>query len=130
MFGSRINCRACHTQTGSDFKGDVLVQATADTCVACHGEDYRSLLDQWIHEVGSHLQEANDVFERLNKRLESLRAQGRAVPEEVDALAKQASHNLHLVLAGNGIHNKNYAFNLLDAVRASVRRAEDLLPPP
>jgi len=130
MFGSRINCQACHTQAGSDFKGDALVKATADTCVACHGEDYRALLDQWIHEISSHLQEADDVFQRLNKRLESLRARGQKVPEEVNVLARQASANLHLVRAGNGIHNKNSAFNLLDVARASVRRAEDLLPPP
>jgi cell division protein ZapA (FtsZ GTPase activity inhibitor) len=130
MFGSRLNCQACHAKAGSDFKGDPLIQATAAQCVACHGEHYRNKLDQWIHEIEANLKETTQAADRLTSRVERLRSENREIPEQAKVLLASVNHNLRLVRAGNGIHNKNYALNLLDLSNASIRQAEALLPAP
>lgn len=114
MFGSRLNCRACHTQSGSDFKGDPLVQATQATCVACHGEDYRKLFDQWVNEIDSSVKEVEASLARVETRIKELREAGQTISPEVEHRVGQARSNLHFVKSGNGIHNKNYALQLLD----------------
>ncbi len=114
MFGSRLNCRACHTEEGSDFKGDVLIQATQSTCVACHSDDYRQLFDQWMSEIASSLTEVEATLERVDAQLKVLKDSGVTVsPEHVQRI-DQARTNLLFVKSGNGIHNKNYALQLLD----------------
>lgn len=127
MFGSRVNCRACHTESGTDFKGTPLIQATAQTCIACHEEKYGTLLQQWLDELSSYLTESEKAMELLQKRIEEHRSQGKAVPAQVEELVAKAAHNLHLVRIGNGIHNKNYAAHLLDLSDDSLREAMQLL---
>jgi len=130
MFGSRINCQACHVQPGSDFKGEPLIKATATTCVACHADNYKALLDQWINEMSGRLKESVDGVDRLQKRIEQLKAKGQAIPPKAQELADRARQNLLLVKSGNGIHNKNYALILLDLCNVDVTQATAMLPEP
>lgn len=123
MFGSRLNCRACHTQPGNDFKGAPLVEATAQTCVACHGEDYRSLFDQWVHEITEYQRQAEEAMARVTARVDQIRSAGGTVPAGVDEAIAEAAHNIALVRSANGIHNKNYALQLLDLAVRSLDEA-------
>lgn len=124
MFGSRMNCRGCHTNPGTDFKGAPLVEATRKTCVACHGDDYVRLYDQWMEEIANYLRESEAGIERVAKRMEEIKARGRTVPARAEALLSQARGNIHLIQAGNGIHNKNYTLQLLDL---SIRGLDEAL---
>lgn len=130
MFGSRTNCRACHTQPGSDLKGASVITATASACVACHNESYGSTLDQWIHEIAVRLKECDNSLKELDKRIEQARSQGRDVPPRVLELAAQVRANVQFLQLGNGIHNRNYALVLLDISEAGLRQAAGLLPEP
>lgn len=130
MFGSRVNCRACHTEPGTDFMGRPLIEATASTCVACHEEKYGALLEQWIGEVSAYVQESEKALALVQQRIEERQAQGRAIPDRVHELVKMAAHNMHLVRIGNGIHNKNYAAHLLDASDDYLREAVQILNQP
>ncbi|OWY68463.1 hypothetical protein B7486_25950 [cyanobacterium TDX16] len=114
MFGSRINCRACHSQEGSDFKGDPLVRATEATCIACHGDDYKRLFDQWVSELESSVKEVEASLGRLDARIKEVQDAGQTVAQRVTDAALQARTNLNFVKAGNGMHNKNFAMQLLD----------------
>ncbi len=128
MFCSRIDCRACHTQPGSDSRGIQVIEATASACVACHDEQYRSTLDQWIHEIAARLKECDDSLKELDKRIEQARSQGRDVPPRVLELAAQARANVQFLQSGNGIHNRTYALVLLNISEASLGQAAGLLP--
>jgi nitrate/TMAO reductase-like tetraheme cytochrome c subunit len=130
MFGSRVNCRACHTEPGTDFKGTPLIAATAETCIACHEEKYGDLLQQWLGEISSYLGESEKAMELVRKRIEDHRAAGKPIPQRADELVGMAAHNLHLVRIGNGIHNKNYAAHLMDVSDDYLREAMDLLTRP
>ncbi len=114
MFGSRVNCRACHTQAGADFKGEPLIQATRETCLKCHGEDYRKLFDQWMSEIKSSVKELDASVQRVEAREKELRAAGHPLSPNVLQKIEDAKANLHFVKSGDGIHNKNYALQLID----------------
>lgn len=122
MFGSRINCRACHTKSTIDLKGDALVKATETTCIACHGADYERLFQQWRNEIDTYLKEAEAAQARVEKLINEWRSRGAVIPETVVAAFEEASINVRLVRAGNGIHNKTYALALLDI---SVRKLDE-----
>lgn len=127
MFGSRLNCRACHKEAGTDFKGDPLIEATADTCVACHEEKYGDLLRQWLQEIEAYLAESERALEQVRHRVEQRREEGKKVPERVEQLIDSAAHNIDLVKKGNGIHNRNFATTLLDSSDDMLRKAIELL---
>lgn len=114
MFGSRMNCRGCHTKSGSDFKGDPLVEATESTCVACHSEDYRDLFHQWIGEIKTYTDETEASLARVEQRAADLTESGRSLPRSIYDAISDAKFNLQLVKSGNGVHNKHYAMQLLD----------------
>ncbi|MEK6643066.1 MAG: NapC/NirT family cytochrome c [Planctomycetota bacterium] len=114
MFGSRINCRACHTQSGNDFKGDVLVSATKQACVACHSGDYEKLFDQWVNEIKHSLEETEKLLAGVQKRIDVMKASNTPIPASVADAIVAATTNIQLVKSGHGIHNKAYALQLLD----------------
>jgi nitrate/TMAO reductase-like tetraheme cytochrome c subunit len=124
MFGSRVNCQACHTKEAVDAKGDVLIKATEASCATCHGTDYEKLFKQWREEIKSYLAETDKSMQRVESRITELKAAGQPVEQRVlDAIA-QAKQNIQLIRAGNGIHNKGYALQLLET---STRRLDEAM---
>lgn len=127
MFGSRLNCRACHTESGSDFKGAPLIAASQAACAACHGDDYRQLFEQSLAELKTYVDEVQGLLTRVEADLQSARQAGRNIPEEAVRAIEQAKANLQFVRSGNGIHNKNYALQVLDVCRQDLDRASAAL---
>ena len=129
MFGSRINCRACHTKAATDLKGDGLIKATEATCVACHGDDYARLFQQWRNEIETSVKEAEAALTRVEGMMHEWRSRGAEVPEGVSDALEQARANVHFVRSGNGIHNKAYALKLLDwSIRSLDEAVMRLMP--
>lgn len=122
MFGSRINCRACHVKSATDMKGNELVKATESTCIACHGADYERLFQQWRDEIDAYLKEAEASRARVEQLIDQWRSREAPVPATAVAAFEEASANIRLVRAGNGIHNKTYALALLDV---SIRKLDE-----
>jgi nitrate/TMAO reductase-like tetraheme cytochrome c subunit len=114
MFGSRLNCQACHTKPGTDFKGDALIKATEATCLACHGSDYERLFEQWRAELATSLKETEAALARVDEQVKLLKASGKELPPDLAKLVEEARANTQFIRAGNGIHNKNYSLELLD----------------
>jgi nitrate/TMAO reductase-like tetraheme cytochrome c subunit len=113
MFGSRLNCRACHILQDTDVGGAPVIAATQDTCVACHGDDYRQLFDQWVGEIQSSVDELETSIARADAYFEARKSRGEAVSPDIVERLDRARANLAFVKSGNGIHNKNYALQLL-----------------
>lgn len=114
MFGSRMNCRACHSESGNDFKGDPLVKATEDTCLKCHGDDYRTVFQQWRGEIASQLAEARAALQRVDDRIKAIGVRAQSLPPRVRDGIENARTNIRLIETGNGVHNRTYAVSLLD----------------
>lgn len=124
MFGSRINCRACHTEPGSDFKGDPLIKATQEACIACHSGEYGKMFEQWTSEIETYLSEAEALLANAERRAAELEKAGRPLTRDSQVMLDQARENIRLVKAGRGIHNRHFALQLLDVAR---RRLTTLL---
>lgn len=124
---ARANCRACHILPTTDEKGDFLLKASPESCRGCHGEEYRTLFQQWRNAISSRLTEAQNLLSEVRAQLaQPAPGVDRRTPEE---LVARAAANIRLVAVGNGIHNKNYALNLLDQAILDLTEAQHLLSP-
>jgi len=120
MFGSRLNCRACHTEAGSDFKGGRLVEASKTACAVCHGDDYRALFDQWVAELKTYVEEVESGLARVDAALQAAKQSNRAISDEIMQRVENIRANLQFVRSGNGIHNKNYALQILEVCKRDM----------
>lgn len=113
MAGARASCRACHTDTGTDVKGDLVVTSTLTSCRGCHSEDYQQLFERWHDSIHARLEEADMLLQKVRSRTDAL-DENNAKDKEMLALVDRAGENIHFVSAANGLHNRNYAMMLLD----------------
>lgn len=120
MFGSRLNCRACHTEPGSDLKGGRLIEASKASCAACHGDDYGNLFDQWVAELKTYVEEVEAGIARVDADLLAAKQANRTIPDEITKRVETIRSNLRFVRSGNGIHNKNYALQILDVCKRDL----------
>lgn len=98
-----VDCIACHR--GEDHQGG------AQGCVACHGSDGASYLDDWKGELTSA---THDVSRLLS--------QARRSAPDHEAI-EVATHNLELVQDGRGVHNVWYALELLEHSKEQLNKA-------
>lgn len=123
MLGSRLNCRACHVMSGEDTKGDSVVKATEQSCIACHTDNYATLFAQQRSELDTAMQETKELLARVEKLAATAANVTSALREKID-LAKQ---NIHFVETAGGMHNKHYASRLLDTARRDLAEVEQSL---
>ena len=120
MFGSRLNCRACHTEPGTDFKGGRLIEASKSACAVCHGDDYSTLFDQWVAELKTYVEEVGASLTHVETMLQAAKQSNRAIPDQITQRVETIRSNLQFVRSGNGIHNKNYALQILDVCKRDL----------
>lgn len=120
MLGSRLNCRACHTQSAEDLKGDELLRATQQSCVGCHSDDYIQLFDQWKSELATYVRESEARLETLSAAAVRAEAEGRPLTDTLRQKLAHARENVRLVQTGGGMHNRHFALQLLDAARLAL----------
>lgn len=127
MFGARTNCYGCHSEAATGAKGHPVLTGTEATCVACHGEGYASLFEQWKAGVEFTLEDAQQAYDNARKALEE---KTDAMPEarkKAERLLAVAEADLNLVKRGNGIHNVTYSIELLDSVTTHAQQAIEAL---
>ncbi|MCC7262241.1 MAG: NapC/NirT family cytochrome c [Candidatus Latescibacteria bacterium] len=103
MFLAGISCEGCHfvpRQKGADK----IQSAGALACMACHGPRYAKMLDRWKGVLDERLALAR---RELTQAQGSLRAGCQALSD--------AEANLLLVERGHGVHNVDYALDVLAA---------------
>lgn len=120
MLGSRLNCRACHTQQGADPKGDVVVHATQQSCIHCHSDDYGKMYDDWKNEITIALREVETLLDRVDRQIAGMVEGNATIDPDIRTRVQSARHNLRLVQTGGGMHNKHFALQLLDAARREL----------
>ncbi|MCG3128121.1 MAG: hypothetical protein CHACPFDD_02997 [Phycisphaerae bacterium] len=127
MMGSRLNCRACHTHSARDMKGDLLVRATQRGCATCHGDEYIKLFDQWKGEIDGYVRESDARLAKVTAAAEAAAAAGRALPQALAERLAEARENVRLVRAGGGLHNRHFALQCLDAAREQLDEVDKAL---
>ncbi len=123
MFGSRTNCYGCHTSLGADMKGQHVLGASEKSCVACHGEQYGEMFQQWKEGVQMTLEDADATYQDARKTLDENTVASPEARRKATELLSLAQSDLDLVKRANGIHNVTFAIELLDAVTTNCSKA-------
>ncbi len=114
-FNMKVNCFACHTQDGYDYKGVQVKKGNPENCGACHTEDENKLVKKWKEDVLDILEEAEDMELEALEAIEAARGKvPDAAIKKAMAMVAEGQGNIKIVAAGGGVHNKKYSVLLLD----------------
>ncbi|NIA21347.1 MAG: hypothetical protein GWP05_05125 [Anaerolineaceae bacterium] len=133
MYLANVDCVACHEVPflgGKQHLDNMTTfEATAQACVECHGGAYKRMLPQWREIITEALAEAKA---ELAKAEAAYRAQPGGHPQKAKAgaLLEVARYNCEFVEKGHGVHNLEYATELLDKASTNAREVIRLLPKP
>jgi hypothetical protein len=94
-------------------------RAGEDGCIKCHGEDFRGILDEWHKTLKDATAEAKPSVEKARALA---RAAGKGNARAVQ-LAKDAEYNFLFVQYGHGVHNVEYAVDVLTKAKADADAA-------
>ncbi len=124
---ANVDCVACH-EVAAFTHGKAVVDAPSriadeQACLECHGKKMKGTLADWKSTVADSLAEAKAEVAKAEKAYAALAA---ADPRRAKAkpLLDAARHNCEFVEKASGVHNLDYALDLLD--KASDDAAEAL----
>jgi hypothetical protein len=129
MFGSRVNCLGCHTSRGEDPKGLPVLKTTQQACIVCHSHDYDQLFNQWLDRLKAEAKDAQELETRATLQMNNALNAGKEIPNEARAAIAKGHEALEFVKRSNGIHNRNYALDLLDYASNQFTIAIRLISP-
>jgi hypothetical protein len=92
-------------------------RAGEDGCIQCHGEDFRGILDEWHKTLKDAVADAKPAVDKA-RILARAGGGGKAVQ-----LAKDAEYNFLLIQYGHGVHNVEYAVDVLAKAKADAEAA-------
>lgn len=126
MFLANVDCIACHlvpkmAEATVPFLGQTF-RASETACLGCHGQEYKGILGEWEETVASALAEAKPAVERARELARAADASGRETRKAVQ-LARDAEYNYLFILYGKGIHNVDYAAEVLAKARSDAEAA-------
>lgn len=130
MFGSRVNCLGCHVSAGEGAKGLTVVKATKQACVVCHSQDYEQLFDQWLSRLAAGIKDVKHLESQAAKQLAAVGDDRPAARREAQATLAKGRAALAFVEQAEGIHNRNYALELLDYASEQFARTIETLGGP
>ncbi len=121
MFTMNVDCPACHyvRKMGPEavvFLGQTY-RAGEDGCIKCHGEDFRGILDEWHKTIKDAVADAKPAVDKA-RILARAGGGGKAVQ-----LAKDAEYNFLFIQYGHGVHNVEYAVDVLAKAKTDAEAA-------
>jgi hypothetical protein len=121
MFTTNVDCPACHYvrkmgPEAAQFLGQTF-RAGEDGCIKCHGEDFRGILDEWHKTLKDAMADAKPAVDKAR-----ILARAGGVSKAVQ-LAKDAEYNFLFVQYGHGVHNVEYAVDVLSKAKADAEAA-------
>jgi nitrate/TMAO reductase-like tetraheme cytochrome c subunit len=123
---AQVDCVACHEfpmgDHGKPGPGMVTYEVNENACMQCHGPAIKGLLGTWQAGLKDMQQQAEQGLAEAAKTVDAL-PEGSAPREDAQAALDQARHNLDYVEKAYGVHNPEYAFDLLDQVSALISKA-------
>jgi hypothetical protein len=126
MYKARTNCLGCHVEKKFNAKGQMIMQASAETCVRCHTKDHKKMLKDWKTELANEIKFSEEVEQEALEALAKSK-----LPEsklaEASKMLNEGRENLNIVKFGNGVHNKKYSIMLIDAAITHFENMMDYL---
>lgn len=117
MHQTNVDCVACHEDPSPEGAGHptdmTSYRATEKACLDCHGADMKGTLGQWQEIMSETLSEAQAQLGLAEKAYLSL-AEEHPQKAKAKELLEVARHNCEFVAKARGVHNVEYAMDLLD----------------
>jgi hypothetical protein len=116
MFRAQVSCVGCHTHLtpeGEKLAHQEKKEASRASCVACHGEGYDLMLDNWLDGAKKTLADYRAFMNQA--RTDYKNAEGaRKARAEVRRALSEVDFNYNFVREGHIPHNIQYAVSLLN----------------
>jgi hypothetical protein len=122
MWATKVHCIGCHQILGGipGHAPHATYEAGEKSCIECHGDDAKGMLADWKADMDEALKEATANLAKAGAAAKALGgAEGNG---QAAKLLDDARHNLKLVRYGRGVHNMEYAQEVLEAVSANAAR--------
>ena len=104
MYLAGIHCEGCHFLPREKEVG--FVQSASEvSCMACHGPRYSKMLDRWKNLLDERIDQGRRELTRVREKL------GPAGNRQI----ADVQANLRLVEHGHGVHNIDYALDILQS---------------
>jgi len=118
MWAAEIGCEECHTGVGNG-----MYRPSKETCVNCHEDEYTEIFDEWADETKAEIAELRELRIEVEDALKDADKRKRAT-QEFWTTYEAGLYNLKLVRndGTNGVHNREFAAAILDAVRKDFKK--------
>jgi nitrate/TMAO reductase-like tetraheme cytochrome c subunit len=125
MFSAQVSCDGCHTKLGGDGSQTFAFsnrEAQRQSCVACHGQGYDKMLDDWIRVSKQMLRKFKPSLDAAKRTLARAQKKGRDLTKQ-EAWLAEAQYNFDFVTRGQAVHNVEYGVKLM---KVATRKLEQV----
>lgn len=118
MWGADIGCQECHTAVEQG-----LYRPSKESCADCHEAEYVEIFDDWSSSTSKEIADLREMRVIVEEALRAADARKRDTKGAWERYQK-AVFNLKMVRndGTQGVHNREYASSILDAVRADFKK--------
>ena len=129
-FNASVECVACHAylfEMGNKHLTDMKVHETIEaSCQDCHGDANDGILGTWLDVFHESLDETKALLADAVKEYESATLDSKS-KKQVKRLLDDAKFNCEFIEKGRGVHNPEYALDVLDKAANDIAEAQDIL---
>lgn len=113
MFLVNVDCIGCHVSNANSHAMAQFIGQTSKPsekgCIKCHGDDVAGMMEEWKATIAEELAKTKSLMDKAQPVINS-----GAADAKTKKLFGDAKHNYELVKYGKGVHNMDYALNLLN----------------
>ena len=131
MFKAQVSCTGCHTHITPE--GEIMAhqdkkEASRNSCVTCHGENYDLMFDNW--KSGSQLA-MKDYKAFMNQCYADFKSAGgsKKLRRNIQSSYTKMKENYILVSEGHMVHNIQYSIHMLNHSADVFEEAMDAVSP-
>lgn len=115
MFEKGLSCKGCHIfhedKGGKLIKGRTFI-SSPKACETCHGEGFSRILWEWEKATEKKLNKIKSIYEKISQKIKRSKNGDK---EKIKKFLDDAALNIDIVEQGKGVHNVQYAEQLLSA---------------
>ena len=119
-----VECGDCHRSIVEGQKESF--KAIKATCIECHDESYGKMAEQWKSAADELLKRIDPKLKRIKEQIQRLEKQGKHT-FVFTKLFGDAEYNINLVKKGKGIHNLEYAEELIEVAKRNLDQVKPML---
>jgi nitrate/TMAO reductase-like tetraheme cytochrome c subunit len=131
MYIAQVDCVGCHiismgTIDSIEFQGKTLA-AGKISCKACHGNDYDDMVETWKKDIVTKLTTSKELLNSVESLAKNIESENDDVHLQIKRLLNDSRYNIHFVEFANGVHNPDYALDLLDVADKNLDKIKELI---